>query len=84
MVAKELVRLPPPVVVGKETYPVISFTLNEEGTKLFRDLTRKNAPMDEKGKNAIAVAVVLLLAAGAYWYYMWSPNQTKLTIVATR
>ena len=39
-------------------------------------------PMDEKGKNALAVAVVLLLAAGAYWYYMWSPNQAKLTIVA--
>jgi type IV pilus assembly protein PilO len=40
-------------------------------------------PMDEKGKNAMAIAVVLLLAAGAYWYYMWSPNQVKLTVVAT-
>src|SRR5262249_46082378 len=49
-VTSELVRLPEPVEVGRETYPVISFSLNKQGAQLFRDLTRKNAPMNEKGE----------------------------------
>src|SRR5262245_28101567 len=32
------------------TYPMVRFTLNAKGTRLFHDLTRKNAPSDEKGK----------------------------------
>jgi Tfp pilus assembly protein PilO len=33
-------------------------------------------PMDEKGKNAIAVAVVLLIGAVGYWKYMYAPDET--------
>jgi type IV pilus assembly protein PilO len=39
-------------------------------------------PLDQKGKNAIAVAVVLLIGAGAYWNYLWSPAQAIITGVA--
>src|SRR5689334_14066986 len=39
-------------------------------------------PLDQKGKNAIAVAVVLLLGAGAYWYYLWNPHQKDIDATA--
>ena len=39
-------------------------------------------PLDQKGKNAIAVAGVVLLGAAAYWYYMWSPQQKIVVTTA--
>lgn len=39
-------------------------------------------PLDQKGKNAIAIAVVVLGAAGAYWHYMWAPAQVTITRIA--
>src|SRR4051812_23261793 len=40
-------------------------------------------PVDEKGKNALAVLVVVLIAAGAFWWYLWSPNQVKINETAS-
>jgi type IV pilus assembly protein PilO len=39
-------------------------------------------PMDPKGKNAIAIAAVLLMGAGAYWYYMYSPDSEAISKIA--
>jgi Tfp pilus assembly protein PilO len=39
-------------------------------------------PVDEKGKNALAVAVFLIAGAGVFWYYLWNPNQIKVNETA--
>jgi type IV pilus assembly protein PilO len=39
-------------------------------------------PLDQKGKNAIAIAVVLLMGAGAYWYYMYAPDAAAISKIA--
>jgi type IV pilus assembly protein PilO len=39
-------------------------------------------PLDPKGKNAIAIAMVLLMGAGAYWYYMYSPDSAAIAKTA--
>jgi type IV pilus assembly protein PilO len=39
-------------------------------------------PLDPKGKNAIAIAAVLLMGAGAYWYYMYAPDSAAITKIA--
>jgi type IV pilus assembly protein PilO len=39
-------------------------------------------PIDAKGKNALAVMAVMLLGAGAFWYYLWSPTQAKVELTA--
>jgi type IV pilus assembly protein PilO len=39
-------------------------------------------PLDKKGKNAIAIVVMLLIGAVAYWNYLWSPAQVIITGVA--
>jgi type IV pilus assembly protein PilO len=39
-------------------------------------------PLDQKGKNAIAVVVVLLIGAGAYWNYLWNPHQKDIDATA--
>jgi type IV pilus assembly protein PilO len=39
-------------------------------------------PLDQKGKNAIAIAVVLLMGAGAYWYYMYAPDAAAISKTA--
>jgi type IV pilus assembly protein PilO len=39
-------------------------------------------PLDPKGKNAIAIAAVLLMGAGAYWYYMYAPDSTAIAVIA--
>ena len=38
--------------------------------------------MDQKGKNAIAIAVALVLGAGAFWYYWWTPQQASIAVIA--
>src|SRR3954463_7523362 len=39
-------------------------------------------PMDPKGKNAIAIGVVLLMGAGAFWYYYYSPQADAVAKIA--
>src|SRR3954463_15335010 len=39
-------------------------------------------PLDPKGKNAIALAAVLLMGAGAYWYYMYAPDAEAISKIA--
>jgi type IV pilus assembly protein PilO len=39
-------------------------------------------PVDAKGKNALAVLAVVLIGAGAFWYYLWNPEQQKISVVA--
>jgi type IV pilus assembly protein PilO len=39
-------------------------------------------PLDQKGKNAIAIAAVLLMGAGAYWWYMYSPDAAAVSKIA--
>ena len=39
-------------------------------------------PIDQKGKTALAIAAVILIGAGAYWYYLWSPAQVDIVKVA--
>jgi type IV pilus assembly protein PilO len=35
-------------------------------------------PIDAKGKNFVAIGVLLLAAAGAYWYYLYAPDQAEI------
>lgn len=39
-------------------------------------------PLDPKGKNAIAVTVVLIIGAIAYWHYPWTSRQTTIDAVS--
>jgi type IV pilus assembly protein PilO len=39
-------------------------------------------PIDQKGKIALAIAVAILAGAGAYWYYLWSPDQVGIVQAA--
>lgn len=39
-------------------------------------------PLDKKGQNALAILGLVLVAAGLYWYLVWSDAQTAISLVA--
>lgn len=39
-------------------------------------------PMDQKGKNALAIVGLIVAAAGLYWYLVWSDAQVAVKLVA--
>jgi type IV pilus assembly protein PilO len=43
-----------------------------------------NIPQDEKSQTIMVGVAVVVIAAAAYWNYMWKPEQAQINIVAAR
>lgn len=39
-------------------------------------------PLDKKGQNALAIVGLIVVAAGLYWYLVWSDAQVAINLVA--